>query len=197
LRFARILLFALIINTFTLSGCLVQSIDPYYTDGSITDIPALKGQWTLVEEQGKKLQPVKAWVFEGDKIITYAERVSEGVLRAKCFKVGDSLFMDTYPDDPDEKANKWWVMHVFPIHVLTKIELQDDHLTLTPINESWMQDALKNGTLALPHIRQKGENSVLFTASPEQWMEFLKKYAANKSVFDEKNSLRFLRQKAE
>jgi hypothetical protein len=174
------------------SGCIVQSVDRFYTEASVCTIPSIAGEWRLLDDKGSPL-PGKPWIFRDDKVVTYEKNGAPANIKATYFSVGDAFFMDSTADEPTDGANHWWTMHVFPVHVVSKIEIQGNRLTLTPVDYRWLEKTLKDKRITLSHIRLKEGDSMLFTASPEEWSAFLKKYALDRAVFSGENALRFIR----
>ncbi|MBA4371400.1 MAG: hypothetical protein C0402_00915 [Thermodesulfovibrio sp.] len=175
-----------------LASCIVQSVNRFYTETSVCAVPAIAGEWRPLDDKGSPA-PVKPWIFGENKVLTYEKNNAPANLKVTYFSVGKAFFMDSTADDPGEGANQWWSMHVFPVHIVAKIEIQDNRLTLTPLDYRWLEKAIKAKTITLSHIIQKEGDTLLFTASPEEWSGFLKKYAADKEVFSETNALRFIR----
>lgn len=186
-----LILLAVAVVLFTIAGCIVQSLNPYYTEDSVCNIPGIAGEWTLLDEG--KPQSGKPWSFGSDKVITYDKNGIPASVKVVYFRIGETFFLDTIADGPGEGTNRWWTMHVFPVHIVTKVEIRDNRLTLTPIDYNWLEKALENGIVRLPHLRQKDEDSVLFTASAREWMDFLRKYSHDGSVFSDKNAVRLIK----
>ncbi len=176
------------------AGCVVQSVNPYYTTDSVCTVPGIGGEWTALDDQGKPESP-RPWIIGPDKIFTFNKNGAPGTLKAVYFRIGETLFLDTTAEGPTQQMSAWWTMHVYPVHVVSRIDVKGDRLTLTPVDYNWIEKALKDGRVKLPHLRQRGEDSLLFTASPEAWMDFLKKYARDGNVFSEKNALHLVRSK--
>lgn len=182
----------LTVSVLFLGGCIVQSLNPYYTKESVCAVPGIQGEWRLLDEKGKP-EPIKPWTFLNGKIQAFEKNGMAGTIKATYFTAGKSFFLDSIADEPGEGTNKWWTMHVFPVHLATKVETDGKRLTLTPMNHSWMEKAVKNKTVTIPYIWVKEENSALFTASSEEWMDFLTKNANNKDLFSDDNALHFIR----
>lgn len=176
---------------FTLAGCIVQSLNPYYTEAALCNIPGIAGEWMLLDEG--KPQSGKPWSFGSDKVITYDTNGISASVKVVYFRSGETFFLDTIADSPGEGTNRWWTMHLLPVHIVTKVELRGNRLTLTPIDYDWLEKALESGLVRLPHLRQKDEGTVLFTASPSEWMDFLEKYSHDGRVFSDKNAVRLIR----
>jgi hypothetical protein len=192
LKTLRVLLILPIL--LSLAGCIVQSVDRFYTETSVCTLPSIAGDWRLLDD---KASPVsgKPWRFLADTVLTYEKNGAPATIKVQYFKIGDTFFMDSTADEPVDGANHWWTMHVFPVHVVSKIELQGDSLTLTPVDYRWLENAIQEKAVTLPHVRSKEGDTLLFTASSEAWSGFLKKYALDKKVFSGENALRFIREK--
>lgn len=175
-----------------LGGCLVQSVNRYYTDAAVCTIPSIAGEWRPLDDKGA-VAPGKPWLFQDNKVVTYEKNNVPATIKVTYFKLGDTYFVDSTADDPAEESNHWWTMHVFPVHLVAKVEFQGNRLTLTPPDSRWLEQAIKEKKLDLPHIRAREGGVYLFTPTPEAWEAFLKKYAADKNVFSETNALRFRR----
>ncbi len=175
------------------AGCIVQSFNPHYTKEAKCTIPGIEGEWTLVAKTSND-KPVKPWIISGDKIMTYDEKGARGMLNAVYFRMGESFFLDTIAEGPPEGAvSEWWTMHLVPAHVVTRVDLHDNNLTLTPIDYNYLEKALEKGEIKLKHMKQKDDNTLLFTASSEEWMDFLKKYGKDKLIFSDENAVHLTR----
>lgn len=175
-----------------LAGCIVQSVGHFYTKASVCAIPALEGEWRLLDDKGSPVSG-RPWIFQGDTVVTYEKNGSPADIKVTYFRIGETFFMDSTADEPAEGSNHWWTMHVSPVHVVSKVEIHDNRMTLTPVDYGWLERAIKEKTVSLPHIRLKEGNTMLFTASPEEWNGFLKKYAPDRDVFSGENAVRFIR----
>lgn len=193
MNLSRTFLFLLLLGG--VSGCIVQSLNPYYTKESTSEIQGPAGEWTLLDGEGKP-QSVKPWVFSKDEVHTYDKNGTHGVVKAVYFRIGEAVFLDTMADDPPKGMSEWWTMHVMPVHVVTRVYVHEDRLTLTPIDYAWLKKAVGDGVVKLPHILQKEEDGILFTASAEEWTDFLKKYGEDANVFSAKNAIRLIKYKA-
>src|ERR1700690_2675549 len=126
-------LLTLAVTVLFIPGCIVQSLNPYYKKESVAIVPGISGEWRLLDEKGSP-GPGRPWVFTEDKVLAYEKNVAEGKLKATYFRIGESIFLDTVADEPGEGTNKWWTMHVFPVHVVAKVVINDNRLTLIPID---------------------------------------------------------------
>lgn len=181
-----------LLGALLLSGC-VQSLNPFFTDDAKVAMPELNGKWTLLDDDGHPKRQ-KDWMFEDGKIMTYSEKGGSGILDATWFKVDGQLYVDTTAHTPEsDKLSDWWVFHVMPLHILCKVERGESRLTFKPLALEWMKQALTNGTVSLPVVREKDNDIALFNAQPEQWMQFLKQQGTNEDAFAGGNDCVFVR----
>ena len=147
---------AILFVTSCLSGCFIQSFQPFYTDDLVTDHPGIKGKWSLVrkgdEEVAQKYpQP---WVFTDDEITTFEHSISS-ILDVTYFTIGESTFVDLTPAEPDEDKgpNEWWTIHTIPVHSVCKVVMSADALSLTPLDGEWVAKLLEKRRLPCPSRR--------------------------------------------
>lgn len=170
-----------------LSGCIVQSFHPFYTDQSKVKPADIPGDWALVSVGGNTNTTYKPHTFSNaprDQFIflTYDKESRPGKLIATFFKVADQMFCDLTAGEP-ENLNDNWTIHVRPIHTVCKADLTSTQLILTPLSAKWIETKLEANNLDLPHLKSKEGIEVLFTPTPEQWGKFLAQHAANTNAF--------------
>jgi len=180
------------IALFILTGCYVQSLNPHYSREQIITLPGIEGDWRLLDDKGKP-EDARPWVFGKDKATATEKGGISGKMKTVYFRIGETVFMDSVADEPAENTSKWWTMHVFPVHLVSRVEIKDKSLTLTPLDYSWFEKAIKNKNISLPYIKSGDGEQLMFTASPEEWTVFLKKYSGDPAVFSTDNALRFVR----
>jgi hypothetical protein len=173
------------------SGCIVQSLNPFYTAGTVIESPVKNGKWKMIDKDGKP-EMVNRWLFEKDKITAYDESGLPGVLKVVYFKIEDTLFMDATVDKPDQKVCTWWAMNLTPVHTVCRVEIHDDTLTLKPIDYEWIAKALEAKTFNLPYLKKKEWDSFLITASSQELTDFLKKNRHDSKLFSETHAMIFM-----
>ena len=192
----------------SLSGCFVQSIHPFYTDTTRISPPQMAGEWDFISAGTDDLTKVKVnpWVFsEKDglsyEVESYNKNNAPGNLKAVFFKVGDQIFCDWLAGDLPNPApiNEYWTMNVRPVHTVTKVTLTNDVLTFTGLDYDWMSQAMQKREVKVAFIGEQefdGRSALpLFTASPQEWSEFLKKHGGNTNAFPGKLSYVFKKRK--
>ena len=105
-----------------LSGCVVGSVNPYYTDDVVVKMPEIQGEWFSVNENSEE-KPTPFTFNDGSLTILDDNDVPHPV-KATLFKVEGTLFLDVFPEDGELK--KELVGEGQPIHLLYKVALEDD-----------------------------------------------------------------------
>ena len=113
-------------------GCYVQSIQPLYTDKTMTFDPALVGTWVADEDE--------EYVFtmtdttRGMYTLVSEEGGAAGRFEAVLLELGGASFLDIYPDAP-ETENAFYIDHLLRVHNILKVEMDADTLW-TPTSSS-------------------------------------------------------------
>lgn len=143
-------------------GCLVVSIHPLYTENDIVFDEALIGTWGDVSSDGD------TWVFEEGEGKAYRMTVNEegkepGHFEAHLVKLGEYLFLDLYPEEPDG-INEFFITHVIPAHSIWRARLSGDSLGLAPLDFEWITQEIKEGRLDIEH--EKLKDLLVLTGEP-------------------------------
>ena len=175
------------------TGCL-PSLNETYVKKDVVKVPGIEGEWIFLDNEGKPGSPLP-WTFGDEEIIAMDDDGSTGALEVTYFKVGEHTFLDTTAGDPSgQGVCEWWALHVLPVHMVSRLELKKDKMTVTPIDFDWMKEALESERVKLGH-RWIDKNQPLFTAEPGQWRAFLLEYGGNTNVFSADVQYRFVRHK--
>jgi len=185
---------------FFLSGCIVQSLHPFFTESTRVKVPSkIKGVWVQDESasQEKPAEIIASWLLDETEVTIYDDKGVGTYLKVNYFKVGDTLFADITVDQNDyTKFDNLMYDHLIPVHSVVKVEFTEDKLHITSLNHSWMEHQLKNGKISLqstPYPEDLKEYYRLYTASPENWITFLKKYKNDKVAFPDERRYKLRR----
>lgn len=165
-----------------LSGCVVQSLTPFYAEGAVADLPGLEGRWRLVMDAGEAVTrpSSRPWIIGDHTVSTFEDGVGS-VLRVVYFRIGETTFVDITAHTPAAgQVNRWWVFHVVPVHSVCKLVRRGDRLILYPLDPDWL-DRLPGG---LPRIRpMQGEDLTVYYPSPARWMRLLAEHRQDARAF--------------
>ncbi|MBN2070376.1 MAG: hypothetical protein JW814_02875 [Candidatus Krumholzibacteriota bacterium] len=197
--FRKSILFACaVFISIVFSGCFIQSLNHFYTDDSVIDLPSVRGQWKLVaagdeDVSGKYTEP---WIFTEEAIETFEEGV-QSRLAATYFSVDGVVFVDLSAGEPSEGKgiNEWWLVHVMPVHSVCRVELEGKKLSLTPLNGEWVGKLIESGKSSLSGVSRADDGEeLLLTASPAELFVFLKEYKDEPEAFPEENRHLFVKE---
>lgn len=162
-----------------LSGCVVLSIQPFYSEKDVVFDKELLGAWKVEGKEDtllfRKADDVSynIAVFEDGKAIVY---------RGYLFELMRSRYLDiTQPDASDSSQTG----HMIPVHTLWKVEYGGDTLTIYGVNGTKLRDILKEKPLPWADPDYRG--GVLLMGTTAQIQEFLRQNP--NELFDEEGGV--------
>ena len=164
------------------AGC-VPSLHPLYTDEDLVYDPALVGTWTEEESED-------TWTFRksGEKAydLIYTEGGVPARFDAHLVRVGEFLFLDTYPGEPDIK-NNFYLIHLIPAHTFLRIGIEGDVLRYAMLDLDWLKKMISEKKVDIGH--EEIEGGILLTASTKELQAFFLKYAEDERAFPDPKEL--------
>ena len=138
----------------------------------------LSGIWTIKASGDRKYRLIQK---EGE-----SDTSNKAAFDICVAHVGGYLFFDaTYQTvRPDGKAllgeddNLFWI----PLHLIGRLDVNDDALRFRLLGDDWLQDALKSGRLHLTSS-QDDEGYYLLTAPSKELKEFAERFASDPRAF--------------
>ena len=185
--------YSTLVSIMFLAGC-VLSLEPFYTKESVIEMPALNGKWQPADNKGNPEKNEEPWVFDDDKILTF-DKGDSGLLHVTYFSIGGLIFADTTVHKL-QGINEWQAIHLMPVHMVSRIEVEGNQLTVRPLNINWFDDFIQEHPFA-NSVEIDEYNTLMVNASSQDWVNFLKKYGADKGAFSENGAFEFIRQIAE
>jgi hypothetical protein len=183
-------IFTLLILCLILAGCYIQSVHPFYLPKMVINLPEISGDWRVIRHGEGYIQFAEyvPWRFDGNSVEIVDDKGVRSRIKTVYFKVANTIFLDSTATDPDEQGGlgKYWVAHVYPVHLLCKVIIEGDTLTLIPLDYGWFEKNAKKLKNKIPFLEADG--ALIFSATSRQWESFLKKYKDAQGVFDEGNS---------
>ena len=130
-----VLMLIICVSCFLTSGCIVLSLNPFYTEETKISYTEIEGKWRLLRSVGADVSDsqIDHWEFMGDIIESYGEENVHSGLEVVYFEINGTIFMDCMPGEM-EVANEYWSSMVYPLHVLCKVEMKMDTLRLIPMD---------------------------------------------------------------
>ena len=175
------------------AGCVVQSIQPLFSEKELVSYPALVGTWS--QPDGEKV--VGVWTFAAhDKQyeLTHTdENGHKALFTVGAGKLGTNMFLDGFPADllPGSELNGVAQAHLIGAHTFVKLVKTNDALVFLAMDYEWFEKLLQENPKAIVHIVQ--DKRPILTASTEELQKFVAKYANDEKVF--KNEIRLVPKK--
>jgi hypothetical protein len=188
-----------VLAVFSLSGCLVLSVEPFSSRDVETLDARIEGTW--LDEDGA------TWTFrrQGPDATYYtltdtrpadahtgrvppadAKRV-QADFEARLFRVGDTVFLDLFPDSCEDcDANDMWLAHMAPMHAAFRIEFGKDELRIAAVDLDHVESLINAGTLKVAHAfrdRGHGEKLLVLTPPSKQLQAFLRAIVRDPKAF--------------
>src|ERR1051326_4923914 len=127
--------------TTILTGCVVTSVYPYYTEKDLVNEPAVLGNWT----NAKNLN--ETWKFEQTTnvayLLTLAEPSRTTVMETHVFRLQGQLFLDIFSLEQD--------YHVIPAHYLQKVDQTFPSLKFSDLDDAWLKSLLNKKPTAIAY----------------------------------------------
>jgi hypothetical protein len=172
------------------AGCVVQSINPLFTEKDYIPYPGLIGTW--VQQEDAKI--VGTWTFTADgaryEFTQTDEKGRKAAFIAAAGKIGPHTFLEASPRDPlpGGALNDLMTLHLIPAHVFVKAVKTNDALLLLSMDLDWLTRHLEANPKALAHVIR--DKVPVLTASTEELKKFVAKHADDPAVF--KNEIRLV-----
>jgi hypothetical protein len=176
-----------------LGGC-VPSLHPLFTGNDLIFDANLVGKWASTE-------PNETIVFQQTKNKSYEciyidKDNKSGKFIVSLGKLGNTMYLDIYPDEPNMPENGFYTSHLLPTHSFMKIELLKNTLKLCSMSPDNTDSLLKFRPNAVKHEKVDGDHIVL-TAPTKELQKFILKYGTDKKaeLFKDKDASEFHRVK--
>lgn len=199
---ARILLFIAAL-VLLISGCVVFSFYPLYTEKDLFPNEILTGDWLEMSGEGASLENDEAtWSFihpyldekkktERDSLSYVLTLDSEengkeytSVFLVHLVKLGGHYFLDFYLKDyPDDGEIRLSTFHVIPVHTIAKLTIEEDVLRINWFNPDWLAKLIRENKIRIHH--EESDDLVLLTAKPQELQKFVTKYVNSEEAFDD------------
>lgn len=186
-----------------LSGCVVYSFYPLYTEKDLFPNEILTGEWFENDDQEVKFNKGEdVWNFVhpylDEKKKTERDSCSyvltlhsndEGKEYTSTFevhlvKLAGQYFLDFYLKDyPEDGEIRLSTFHVIPVHTIAKLTVEDDVLKISWFNPDWLAKLIRENKIRIHH--EESDDLVLLTAKPQELQKFVTKYVNSEEAFKE------------
>jgi len=193
-----ILFIAVFAISMMLSGCLIKSLHPFYSEEDVVFKPELIGSWLDSDSaswefeqysfshgfmQGDSLDnSYKVHFVEGDSIVS--------IFNVHLFMLNDEYYMDFYPMMSELFEDEFYSMHLLPTHSLAKVELKGNTtMKIMWFNEDWLNSLFEENRVKIAHevikIDEHEFGTVYaLTAQTDELQKFIVKYGDDPEAID-------------
>ncbi|MCH8331007.1 MAG: WG repeat-containing protein [Bacteroidetes bacterium] len=148
------------------SGCLI-SLNPYYSQKDLIELPEIEGQWIRFDHTETNTR--YEWHFERTKENEYRGIMQGMDLSVHFFRLDTFLFMDMEPIS--DRGS----------HIIAKLEMGDDILKMSLYNGDFLADLKREGKLNIEH--EGSGDEFRLTASTKKLQELILHYANQEGFF--------------
>ena len=176
---------------FFISGCVVYSFYPLYTEKDLFPNTLLLGKW--LDEEGTQ------WNFEyaykGEKVPENVDSTSyfltqkykdaafqdSSIFSVHVIKLGANYFLDFYLEDFMNDDFLLKNFHIIPVHTFAKLTVDENKLEIHCFYQEWLEDLLEKNLIRIHH--ENNGDFILLTAKPAELQKFVLKYADDEQAF--------------
>jgi len=193
--------------TLFLSGCVVFSFYPIYTEDDLFPNDYLLGEFFTKDDsarwnfdflyedpQHKKNTDSTGYKLTIDE--NHPGKMNSTYL-VQLIELEGSLIADFYLDDYQNSNQKWEMalfdLHIIPVHTFSRVELMGDSIRFRWFNPEWLEKQIKANKVRIHH--EKNDHTILLTAKPRELQKFVKKYRNSPDAFEDGLELMIYRKK--
>ncbi len=184
---------ALFLVTLFLSGCVVYSFYPLYTQSDLFPNDLLTGEWYDSDSTLWKFEHP----FKGEKMNENPDK-TRYTLRMKpngendftkhdfevvILELEGHYFADFYIDEYEPDDFGLFDFHIIPVHTFAKLTFTENNLLINWFNQDWLEDLIRQNKVRIHH--ENNGDIILLTAKAEELQKFVIKYADTHEAFAE------------
>ncbi len=177
-----------------LSGCMVFSFYPLYTEEDLFPNDLLVGGWVDADSITWQFdfnyfgKPVLENRDSTAFILRMKEKDSQEFSKqeflVRVIELGGHYFLDFYMEEYlKENDLTFFDLHLMPVHTFAKLELDGDDAKISWFSSAWLEELIEQNRT---HIRHENNgNHILLTAKPQELQEFVVRYVNAPDAFDD------------
>jgi len=167
------------------AGCIVTSVQPFYTDKDLVFEPALVGAWSKVQQADEH------WKFEPEGTnayrLTYStEPGKSSLMRAHLFKLNGQLFFDLFAANVESDV----MPPPIPSHLLLRVFQTAPTARMAAMSYEWLAQILeKDPSVLRHHVIKTGDKAedrrIVITASTQELQQFILQHLDTKEAWQD------------
>ena len=171
----------ILLLVLSFSAC-IRSLHPLYTTDDLVFNNDLVGTWIDDDKN--------TWIFSAVDHNRYDLIVSEAghpaQFKTHLVKLGDHLFLDTYPGEPGVD-NDFYRMHLVGARLFAKMEIFPDSCRYTLMDHEWLKNSLSESIENLAY--EMVDDAIILTANTTELQTFFRRYADDSEAFKDRTLL--------
>lgn len=163
----------LLLLALALSGCYVQSLNPFYLETDLVNDDEILGEWVTGEKENED----EHWIFEKTGERGYSLSITENDVSTsmvvRVFELQGEKFMDFSPETNSLKgyAGTVWI----PVHLMAKYTMDAGGLVICPLGLDWFKNMALKRKIDIDYTVY-GDNVPLLTDETPNMQNFLIQY---------------------
>jgi hypothetical protein len=198
---------------FFISGCVVYSFYPLYTEKDLFANDLLTGQWLETDDENVTIEDADGvWTFEHPYVnkkeskerdsLSYVltlktiedDEYVESVFDVHLIELGGEYFLDFYLRDFMEGDDlTLGDFHVIPVHTFAKLTITENRLFINWFDPNWLEELIKQNKIRIHH--EDNGDFILLTAKPKELQKFVTKYVNSEEAFKDGLEVELIRNK--
>ncbi len=177
-----------------LSGCMVFSFYPLYTEEDLFPNDLLVGEWVDADSITWQFdfnyfgKPVLENRDSTAFILRMKEKDSQEFSKqeflVRVIELGGHYFLDFYVEEYlKENDLTFFDLHLMPVHTFAKLELDGDDAKISWFSGAWLEELIEQNRTYIRH--ENNGNHILLTAKPQELQEFVVRYVNAPDAFDD------------
>ena len=167
------------------AGCFpVASLVPFHDPENVVYEPRLVGAW------GDSACGTPEWTFShlGDstyRVTVVEDSARDGSMLGRLVRVRNALLLDLYPDlDSVLVKDRSGLVSAYlaPLHVIIRLDLTGPNLTISHLDDSWLEEHLERSPNAIRHATI--DETVILTAPAHDIRAFIGRHLEDEGAFE-------------
>ena len=167
-----------------LCACVPTTLHPLYTKNDLVIDSALVGIWG---EEGDDERSIFEQSGSRAYTLTHVEDSTETRFDAHLVRLGDEVFLDLSPTDPDCELSGIFEFHTTVLHSFFHVQQIEPVLRLSAMDYGWLQDHLKANPESIAH--EVVNHRIILTASTADLQAFILRHVRTEGAFEEAEEL--------
>ena len=186
----KLIISAELISVLLFSACFQKSLNPFYSEETLINIPELEGEWIDNDHYRINIQSI-----EGNQQYRMTVQEADGKSTAEfsvhAFTLFETTFLDVLAVElKPEISNAYFAYNLLPTHNVFKLQIiaSGAEIRLTPLRTDWTNAVVSSHQISIP-FHAIHENEVLLTASTLELQQLLAYSLQEADAYDDEDPI--------